>query len=155
MEKEEEVKLIIGSDHGGYHLKNEIKQWLVANDFDVTDAGCDSTDLVDYPDLAVQVALSVGAGEFTRGILVCGTGLGMSMAANKVKGVRAALCNDLYCARYSRLHNDANVLTIGGRVVGSAYAIEIVSTFLSTRFDGGRHKGRVAKIAGIEEEWRS
>lgn len=145
------MNIIIGSDHGGFHLKETVKHWLEMEGYKVTDIGCDSMDSVDYPNYAQEVGKRVASGEFPKGILFCGTGVGMSMTANKVHGVRAALCNDLFCARHSRAHNDANVLCLGGRIVGPAYAIEIVETFLTTKFDGGRHRKRVEQIMSTEE----
>lgn len=145
------MRVIIGSDHGGFHLKETVKHWLEMGGYKVTDIGCGSVDSVDYPAYAQEVARRVAAGEFERGILFCGTGVGMSITANKVLGIRAALCNDLFCARHSRLHNDANVLAMGGRIVGPAYAIEIVKAFLTTKFDGGRHRKRVTQIMETEK----
>ncbi len=146
-------KIIIGSDHGGYHLKETVKHWLEMNGFDVTDVGCDSTESVDYPQYANEVAQRVSKGEFPRGVLICGTGIGMSMAANKYKGIRAALCNDLFSAQHSRAHNDANILVMGGRILGSAYALAITKEFMNAKFDGGRHRKRVDQIMTAEKEW--
>lgn len=145
--------IIIGSDHGGYHLKETVKHWLEMNGFTVTDVGCDSSESVDYPVYACEVAQRVSRGEFPQGILICGTGIGMSMAANKYRGIRAALCNDLFCATHSRAHNDANILVMGGRILGSAYALAITKEFMNTKFDGGRHRKRVDQIMKAEEKW--
>jgi ribose 5-phosphate isomerase B len=145
------MRVIIGSDHGGYRLKEEIKQWLQEKGIAFEDVGCDCPDSVDYPDYAQPVAERVAKGEFDRGILVCGTGIGMSIAANKVKGVRCAVVSDTFSARMSREHNDANVLAIGERVVGPGLAREIVEVFLETEFAGGRHQRRVDKIGALEE----
>lgn len=145
------MHVIIGSDHGGYRLKEEIKKWLEEKGIAFEDVGCHCPDSVDYPDYALPVAKRVAKGEFDRGILVCGTGIGMSIAANKVKGVRCAVVSDTFSARMSREHNDANVLAIGERVVGPGLAREIVEVFLKTEFAGGRHRRRVEKIGALEE----
>jgi ribose 5-phosphate isomerase B len=145
------LKIAIGSDHGGYALKEQIKRWVAELGHEVDDLGCVSAESVDYPVYAITVARNVASGAADLGILVCGTGLGMSMAANKVKGIRAAVCNDLYCAEHARAHNDANVMTIGGRVVNDADARQIVEAFLNTKFEGGRHARRVYQIMAIEE----
>jgi ribose 5-phosphate isomerase B len=145
------LKIAIGSDHGGYALKEQIRRWVAELGHEVDDLGCDSADSVDYPVYAIAVARKVASGAADLGILVCGTGLGMSMAANKVKGVRAAVCNDLYCAEHARAHNDANVMTIGARVVNNTDARQIVEVFLNTKFEGGRHARRVDQIMAIEE----
>ncbi|BCU83271.1 putative sugar phosphate isomerase YwlF [Polycladomyces abyssicola] len=145
------MRVIIGSDHGGFRLKEEIKKWLQEKEIAFEDVGCDCPDSVDYPDYAQPVAERVAKGEFNRGILVCGTGIGMSIAANKVKGVRCAVVSDTFSARMSREHNDANVLAIGERVVGPGLAREIVEVFLETEFAGGRHQRRVEKIGALEE----
>lgn len=142
--------LAIGSDHGGYALKEEMKKYLDGRGAQYYDFGCYSTDSVDYPDIARQVAEAVAAGEYERGLLFCGTGIGISMAANKVRGVRAACCSDCFSAKYTRLHNDANILCLGGRVVGPGLAAELVALFLDTEFEGGRHQRRVDMIHAIE-----
>ena len=146
------MKIAIGSDHGGYHLKEEIKAVLADFDVEIEDVGCDCTDSVDYADYALPVAEKVAAGEADRGILICGTGLGMSISANKVKGIRCAVVTDTYSARMSREHNDANVLALGGRIVAPGLATEILELWLATPCDGGRHERRVAQIAEIENE---
>jgi ribose 5-phosphate isomerase B len=141
------MNIIIGSDHAGYDLKEECKSYLEKiGTSRVTDIGAFNRESVDYPKVAHQVARAVEKGEYERGILVCGTGIGMAMTANRHAGVRAALCLDLYSARMSRLHNDANVLALGGRILGVGLALEILELFLKTPFDGGRHKARIDQI---------
>jgi ribose 5-phosphate isomerase B len=142
----------IGSDHGGFHLKSEIIRHFDEQGITYRDFGTYSTDSVDYPDISCNVARAVAAGEYDRGIIICGTGIGVSIAANKVKGIRAALCHDVYSAQMSREHNDANVLTMGERVIGPGLALAVVDKWLNTEFAGGRHARRVAKIASIEVE---
>ena len=141
----------IGSDHGGYDLKQIIMAHLAERGVEYRDYGTFSTDSCDYPDYGEAVARAVASGECERGIVVCGTGIGISIAANKVHGIRCALCGDCYSAEKSREHNDANVLALGGRVLGEGLALKIVDTFLDTEFAGGRHSRRLAKIAAIEE----
>ena len=141
----------IGSDHGGYELKEYIKQHLDEQGIAYKDFGTDSPASCDYPVFAEAVARAVVSGEVEKGILICGTGIGIGIAANKVKGIRAALCGDCYSAEYTRRHNDANILTMGARVTGSGLACKIVDTFLTTEFEGGRHAKRVALITDIEE----
>lgn len=143
-------KIAIGSDHGGYELKEDLKGLLAELKFDIQDFGTENGDSVDYPDIAKPLAETVASGKADAGILVCGTGIGVAMAANKVPGIRAANCHDQYTARMSREHNDANILTIGGRIIGKELAREIVKTWLSTAFAGGRHSRRVEKIMAIE-----
>lgn len=139
--------LAIGCDHGGYELKQEILKYLEKEGFEVKDFGCFSTDAVDYPAIGKAVAHAVADGECEKGILICGTGIGISIAANKVKGIRAALCSDCFSAEATRLHNDANILAMGGRVVGPGLAIKIVDTFLHTEFSGDeRHVRRISLI---------
>lgn len=140
----------IGSDHGGFRLKEEIKQFMDEQGIAFRDFGTYSTDSVDYPDISRSVAQSVAAGECNRGIIICGTGIGVSIAANKIKGIRAALCHDVYSAQMSREHNDANILTMGERVVGFGLARAIVEKWLATEFAGGRHERRVCQIANLE-----
>lgn len=135
--------IIIGCDHAAYELKDKIVDFLEKKGIKVKDIGTFSKDSVNYPDYADQVAKSVEKKECDRGILLCGTGLGMSMAANRHKGIRAALCNDIFSAKMSRLHNNSNVLVMGGRVVGDILAMEIVDTWLETEFEGGRHQKRL------------
>ena len=137
------VPIIIGSDHAAYLLKERVKSFLVEKGFAVEDVGAFSEASVDYPDVGIKVASQVSAGEFPKGILLCGTGLGMSMVANKFRNVRAALCTEPFAAAMSRRHNDANILVMGGRVTGEALALEMVDTWLATPFEGGRHQGRL------------
>ncbi|HWP50666.1 MAG TPA: ribose 5-phosphate isomerase B [Clostridia bacterium] len=145
--------IAIGSDHGGYELKEQIKKHLDARGVTYKDFGCYSMSSVDYPMVAAEVARVVAGGEFERGLLFCGTGIGISMAANKVKGIRAAACSDYFSAKYTRLHNDANILCMGGRVVGAGLAAELVDVFLDTEFEGGeRHQRRVDQISQLETE---
>lgn len=139
----------IGSDHGGFNLKQDIKEFLTDQNIAYRDFGTFTTDSVDYPDFALKVAQAVVDGECDRGIIICGTGIGVSIAANKVKGIRAALCHDVFSAQMSREHNDANVLAMGERVIGRGLARMIVETWLKTEFAGGRHSRRVEKINAI------
>lgn len=137
----------MGSDHAGLELKQACKAFLEkSGEHRVTDVGVFTPEPTDYPKVAREVAEAVSRGEYARGVLICGSGIGMSIAANRYKGIRAALCDNLYCARMSRLHNDANVLTMGGRVVGVGVALDILDTFLRTEFEGGRHKSRIQLI---------
>ncbi len=145
------MKIAIGSDHAGYHLKTHLIGTLEELGHEVDDHGTDSDESVDYPPICADVARTVAAGDADLGIVLGGSGQGEQISANKVKGVRAALCNDLYTARLSREHNDANVLAIGARVVGSGLADEIVTLWLSTEFEGGRHAKRIEQITEIEE----
>lgn len=147
------MKIALGSDHGGFHLKQVVKQHLDELNIEYKDFGCLSCESVDYPDFALPVAEAVARGEFDRGILICGTGIGVSIVANKVPGIRAAACSDTFCARMSRMHNDANVLTMGERVTGPGLALDIVDAFLKGEFQGGRHSIRVGKIKKIEEKY--
>lgn len=137
------MKIAIGADHGGFHLKEMVRSLVDELGHEVQDLGCYSTASVDYPDLARLVCEKVDAGGVERGILICGTGLGMSMAANRYVHVRAALCHDHYTARMSREHNNANVLCMGERVIGSGVAEDIVRTWLAVEFSGGRHLDRI------------
>ncbi len=146
------MKIAIGADHAGYMLKEELKRWLEEWNISYHDFGTYSPEKVDYPDYGIIVARAVAKGGFEKGILICGTGIGMSIVANKVKGIRAALCRDPYEARLSREHNDANILTLGGRILGFDLAKEIVRVWLNTEFTGGRHKVRIDKISMIEED---
>ncbi|MDD9300855.1 MAG: ribose 5-phosphate isomerase B [Desulfobacter sp.] len=138
--------IIIGSDHAAFGLKEKIKDLLFNLGYGVEDAGTFSEESVNYADFGKKVARSVSTGEFARGILLCGTGLGMSIQANRFKGVRAALCSDIFSARMSRLHNDSNILVMGGRVVGDILAFELVKEWLSTEFEGGRHLDRILSM---------
>ncbi|WP_094603953.1 Putative sugar phosphate isomerase YwlF [Sporomusa silvacetica DSM 10669] len=146
------MKVAIGSDHGGFRLKEEIKTLLTELKVNSHDFGTYTSASVDYPDISRQVAEAVAKGEYERGIIVCGTGIGVSIAANKVKGIRAALCNDVFSAQMSREHNDANILTMGERVIGSGLARMIVEVWLKTEFAGGRHACRVAKLMELEKD---
>ena len=140
----------LGADHAGFALKEALKGWLAGRGHGVLDLGTASTDSVDYPDFAVEVARAVASGTVQRGVLVCGTGIGMAITANKVPGVRAALCDSVYTARLSREHNDANVLCLGGRLTGPEMAQDILAVWLDAAFAGGRHERRVGKIALAE-----
>ncbi|MGD9677959.1 MAG: ribose 5-phosphate isomerase B [Vulcanibacillus sp.] len=144
------MKVAIASDHGGYELKEQIKTIMDEMNIDYQDLGTNSNDSVDYPDYIVPVTKKVLSKEVDRGILICGTGVGMSIAANKVKGIRAALVHDSFTARATRQHNDSNVLCLGGRNTGLNVAIDIVKVWLETEFEGGRHKKRIDKIKIIE-----
>ena len=142
--------IIIGCDHAAYPLKEKVKMHLVHKGIDVMDVGTDSEASVDYTHFGAKVASQVSTEKFDRGILLCGTGLGMSMVANKYPHVRAALCNDLFSAIMGRRHNDANILVMGGRVIGEALAVEIVNVWLETPFEGGRHQGRIDNFESFE-----
>ena len=144
------MKIGIGSDHGGFELKEYIKEYLNKEGIEYVDYGTNSTDSVDYPDYGKKVSKAVVSKEIDRAIVICGTGIGISIACNKIKGIRCALCGDTYSARMSREHNDANILALGGRVIGRDLAMEIVSIWLKTEFAGGRHGRRVEKISEIE-----
>jgi len=145
------MRMGIACDHGGFGLKEELKAYLRSIGIDPVDFGSFDETSVDYPDFGVQVAEKVSRGELERGILICGTGIGMSIVANKFPGVRAALANELYSARCSREHNDANILVLGGRVIGPGLAREIVKVWLETPFSGGRHQRRLDKIDALEK----
>ena len=147
------MKIAVGSDHGGVDLKEEIINFLKSKNYEVKDFGSNSKESCDYPDYALPVAEAVVAKDFDFGILVCGTGIGVSIAANKVPGIRAALCSDTFSAHATREHNNANVLTLGARVVGTGLALDIVKTFLSAKFEGDRHQGRIDKITAIEKKY--
>ena len=149
------MKIVIGSDHGGFRLKNEIISHLKDKKIEYKDLGTYSDESVDYPDFGQAVGLAVASGEFDRGIVICGTGIGISIAANKVSGIRAALCGDCFSAKASREHNDANVLALGERVIGTELAKMIVDIWLKTEFAGGRHEMRVNKIKEIEKGARA
>ncbi|MGD9826862.1 ribose 5-phosphate isomerase B [Desulfobacter sp.] len=144
MEKDKQI--IIGSDHAAFELKEKIKDLLAGLGYEVEDAGTHGTASVNYADFGKKVAQAVSDGTFGRGILLCGTGLGMSMQANRFKGVRAALCSDIFSARMSRQHNDANILVMGGRVIGDILAFELVREWLATPFEGGRHLDRIRSL---------
>lgn len=140
------MKVALGSDHGGFHLKESIMECLTSWNVQFVDFGCHEPVSCDYPVFGRLVAKEVAAGHFDCGLLFCGTGIGISIAANKVKGIRAASCSDCYSAKYARLHNDANILALGGRVVGPGLAAEMVHLFLFTQFEGGRHQRRIDMI---------
>jgi len=145
------TQIVIGSDHAAYQLKEKIRQYLIEKGMDINDVGTYSENSVDYVEFGIKVSTMVSTGKYERGILLCGTGLGMSMVANKFPHVRAALCNDLFSAIMSRRHNDSNILAMGGRVIGEELARQIVKTWLETPFDGGRHQLRIKKFDRIEE----
>ncbi len=145
------MKIVIGCDHGGFEHKNAIVEHLKSRGFDVVDCGIYENKSVDYPDIAAKVCEQITNGNCERGILVCGTGIGMSLAANKVNGIRAACCSEHFSAKYTRLHNDSNILCLGGRVIGVGTAIELVDLFIDTEFEGGRHQTRVDKIMALEK----
>lgn len=142
------MKIAIGSDHGGFELKEKVVKFLKGNGYEILDLGCNSTDSVDYPKYGRIVGEAVVEKKADKGIVICGTGIGISIAANKVKGVRAALCTNTTMARLTREHNDANVLAMGGRIVGDVLALEMVDIFLTTEFEGGRHQKRVDLLEG-------
>jgi RpiB/LacA/LacB family sugar-phosphate isomerase len=146
------MQIGLACDHGGFELKEELKAFLKSLDVEIIDMGAFNADSVDYPDFGVRVAEKVSRGELERGILICGTGIGMSIVANKFPRIRAALANDLYSSRCSREHNDANILIIGGRIAGKELAREIVMVWLETPFAGGRNKRRLEKIEALERE---
>ena len=147
---EKKTSIIIGCDHAAFGMKEMVKNYLVEKGVEVKDVGTFDTDSVDYTDFGIEVASAVSSKEFERGILICGTGIGMSIVANKFPGVRAALCSDLFSASMSRRHNDANILVLGGRVIGDVLALEIVKTWLETPFEGGRHQRRLDKMDEID-----
>lgn len=144
------MKISLGCDHGGYELKEIVKKHLENKGIEVVDVGTYGMDSVDYPDYGMQAALLVAKNEADKGIVICTTGIGISMTANKVKGIRCALCTDSYMAKMTRLHNDANMLALGAGIVGKNLALDIVDTWLDTEFEGGRHTKRVEKIMNIE-----
>ncbi len=143
--------IAIGCDHGGFELKETIAAHLKERGIEYHDFGIYENHSVDYPDIAALVAKAVQSGEAERGILICGTGIGMSLAANKFKGIRAAACSETFSAKYTRLHNDSNILCLGGRVIGPGVALEMVDLFLDTAFEGGRHQRRVDMISALEK----
>lgn len=146
------MKIAIGSDHAGFELKEEIRNYLEDKGYEYIDCGVYNTDSADYPIQAKLTCDKIISGECDRGILCCGTGIGISIAANKVKGIRAACCSDYFSAKYTRLHNDANVLCMGSRVIGKGEALELVEVFLNTEFEGGRHQRRIDLITALENE---
>ena len=149
------MKITIASDHAGFGLKSCILRYLADKPLETSDLGTDGRDSVDYPDYAVKVAKSVSQGQSDRGILICGSGIGMSIAANKVPGIRAALCHNVTTAETSRRHNDANILVLGERVLDEETALQIVETWLQSEFEGGRHRKRLEKIEAIEQTERA
>lgn len=145
--------IAIGADHGGFELKGEIIKYLEAKNIPYKDFGTYSSESVDYPDIAKAVAYGVLKDGCRLGILICGTGVGISIAANKISGIRAACCSDYFSAKFTRLHNDANILCLGGRVIGAGLAIELVDVFLNTEFEGSeRHSKRISKITMLEND---
>ena len=147
------MKIAVACDHGGLQLKRALVRYLTSKGYEVIDFGTDTEESCDYPDYALPAAEAVAAGRCERGILVCGTGIGVSLVANKVPGIRCAHCHDTYSAIYTRLHNDANMLAFGQRVIGEGLMEEIVDVFLSTDFEGGRHQRRLDKLAAIEAKY--
>lgn len=147
------MKIAIGCDHGGLILKPTLIEFLEKNNIEYRDFGTYSAESVDYPDYALPVSEAVACGEYDYGILICGTGIGMSIAANKVTGIRCALCHDVFSAKATRLHNNANMLAFGARVIGAGLMLEIVQAFLGTEFEGARHVRRLEKIASIEKKY--
>ena len=145
--------IVIGSDHGGLNLKAALKSYLNRRGIDIIDAGTDNDDSVDYPDFGLMVAEMVVSGAVESGILICGTGIGMSITANKVSGIRAALVTDVFMARMAKEHNNANILVLGGRVLDEQNACTLVGAWLDASFEGGRHQGRLDKIAAIEKNY--
>ena len=146
------MRIALGSDHGGYELKEHLLR-ILAGQHELVDVGTEGPDSVDYPDYAMKVARLVAKGEVDRGILMCSTGVGMSIAANKVAGIRAALAFDLYTAAQSRRHVDANILVLGAQVTGKGLAVEMVMTWLATPFEGGRHQRRIDKIGRLDDDF--
>jgi ribose 5-phosphate isomerase B len=152
MTERRHMRIAIASDHAGFHLKEGVLAFLGESGYQVEDYGTDSDESVDYPDFGRRVAEAVAGGSHDRGILICGTGIGMSMTANKVPGIRAAQCEDCFTARASREHNDANILCLGSRVIGMGLALDIVEVWLASEFSGDeRHRRRLGKVASIEE----
>ena len=147
------MKIAVACDHGGLALKQVLLDYLQKNGYEVSDFGTNTADSCDYPDYALPAAEAVARGECERGILICSTGIGISIAANKVRGIRCAHCHDTYSAKYTRLHNDANMIAFGQKIIGDGLMLEIVDTFLHTEFEGGRHQRRVDKISAIEEKY--
>lgn len=149
------MKIAVACDHGGLALKKVLLQYLYQNGYEVHDFGTETEDSCDYPDYALPAAEAVASGECDRGILICSTGIGISIAANKVRGIRCAHCHDTYSAKYTRLHNDANMIAFGQKIIGEGLMLEIVDVFLHTPFEGGRHQRRVDKITAIEKKYSS
>jgi ribose 5-phosphate isomerase B len=149
------MKILIGCDHAGFELKNALMSFFKEKQLSVEDVGAYSAESVDYVDFGEKVAKAISNGQADKGILICGTGIGMSIVANKFDGIRASLCNDPYTAKMSRLHNDANILALAGRILTQENAVKIVDVWLSTSFEGGRHKRRIDKIKLIEKELKN
>lgn len=147
------MKIALGCDHGGINLKPAILEVLNKKGIEVEDFGCFTTDSVDYPDYSLKVAEAVSKHQCDAGILMCGTGIGISIAANKVKGIRAAVCHDLFTAEMCKRHNNANIIAVGGRIVSEEMAAQIIEKWLDSEFEGGRHSNRVNKISAIEEKY--
>lgn len=147
------MKIALGSDHGGLNLKKEIIKHLKSNNFEIEDFGSYTEESCDYPDYAIKVAQEVLLENFEIGILICGTGIGMSIAANKIPGIRAAVCSDTFSAHATREHNNANILTLGARVIGPGLALDIVDAFINAKFQGDRHQKRINKITEIEKNY--
>ncbi|MGL4990015.1 MAG: ribose 5-phosphate isomerase B [Sarcina sp.] len=147
------MKIALGCDHGGFILKNEVLKHLEAKGFECKDFGTYSEESCDYPDISIKVAEAVAGKEYDFGVLVCGTGIGISIAANKVPGIRAALCGNVFSAKATRNHNNANILALGQRVTGTGLALEIVDAFFESKYEGGRHEKRICKISSIEEKY--
>lgn len=145
------MNIAVGSDHAGFRLKEVVKKHLQSKNIEFKDFGTYSEQSCDYPDIAKDVAEAVRDGDFEFGILICGTGIGISIAANKIRGIRAALCHDTFSAKAARAHNNANILAMGARVIGEGLCLEIVDAFLNTQFEGGRHQRRVDKIHQLED----
>lgn len=145
------MKIAIASDHGGLEIKESIAAFLREKGIEIEDYGVDNPESVDYPDYGIKVATAVSKGKAERGILACGTGIGMSIVANKFPHIRAALCHDIFTAKMSRLHNDANILVLGGRTLTKEVALSMVDTWLTTDFEGGRHQRRLEKISALEQ----
>ena len=146
------MKIALGCDHGGFELKEDLKNFLIEQGYEVIDYGTNSPEMIDYPDITFPLAKDVAKGKCERGIICCGTGVGVSIAANKVHGIRAANCHDTFSARASREHNNANILTLGGRVIGKGLAQEIVQVWLNSEFIEGRHLRRINKISDYEKQ---
>ena len=146
------MKIAMACDHGGLRLKNVLKEYLLDNGYEVEDFGTNSEDSCDYPDYAGKAAKAVASGASDKGVLVCGTGIGVSITANKVNGIRCALCHDVFSAKATRAHNDSNMIAMGQRVIGEGLALEILKAWLSTEFEGGRHVQRIEKMMAYEGE---
>ena len=145
------MKVAMACDHGGFELKNSLKQELIAMGHEVVDFGCDSTASVDYPDYGYKAAKAVATGECEKGVVICGTGIGISISCNKVNGIRCALCHDVFSAKATRAHNDANMLAMGQRVIGPGHAVEVLHAFFEGEYEGGRHDLRIQKLMAIEK----